>query len=102
LKLLWTRNQDVEDERIQEDLQYMYVQKSRAPTSDEEEVLLSNPMIESHHHEVTMLSTNKNRNGKRNTKKQITGKKDRKLSKKRVKLEKLQKVPEETSHGGAI
>jgi hypothetical protein len=38
----------------------------------------------------------KNQNGKRNTKMKLTRKKARKLSKKRSKIEKLQKVPEET------
>jgi hypothetical protein len=89
-KLLRTSYPDVEDERTQEDLQYLSVQKSRAPTSDREEVLLSNPMKESQQCEVTMLSTDKNQNGKRNPVMHITGKKARKLSKKRAKLEKLQ------------
>jgi hypothetical protein len=39
----------------------------------------------------------KNQNGKRNPVTQITGKKARKLSKKKAKLEKLQEVPEKTS-----
>ena len=39
----------------------------------------------------------KNRNGKRNTETMPTGKKARKLSKKRAKIEKLQKVLEGTS-----
>jgi hypothetical protein len=39
----------------------------------------------------------KNHNGKRNTEMKLTGKKDRKLSKKRSIIENLQKVPEETS-----
>jgi hypothetical protein len=39
----------------------------------------------------------KNQNGKRNTETKLTGKKARKLSKKRSKIEKLQKVPEGTS-----
>jgi hypothetical protein len=47
--------------------------------------------------EVTMLKGDKNQNGKRNTEKKITGKKARKLSKKREKIEKLQNVPEGTS-----
>jgi hypothetical protein len=73
-KLLRTSYPDVEDERRQEDLQYLSVQKSRAPTLDREEVLLSNPMKESQHREVTMLSTDKNQNGKRNLVTHITGK----------------------------
>jgi hypothetical protein len=39
----------------------------------------------------------KNNNGKRKPVTQITGKKARKLSKKKAKLEKLQEVPERTS-----
>jgi hypothetical protein len=92
LKLFRTRNLDVEVERTQEDSQ-----KSGAPTPDREEVLLSNPMKESQQREVTMPKGDKNQNGKRNTKMKITGKKARKLSKKRAKIEKLQKVPEGTS-----
>ena len=47
--------------------------------------------------EVTMSREDKNQNGKRMTKTKLTGKKARKLSKKRAKIEKLQKTPEETS-----
>jgi hypothetical protein len=39
--------------------------------------------------EVTMLRADKNKNGKRDPVTQITGKKARKLSKKKAKLEKL-------------
>jgi hypothetical protein len=91
-KLFRTRNLDVEVERTQEDSQ-----KSGAPTPDREEVLLSNPMKESQQREVTMPKGDKNQNGKRNTETKITGKKARKLSKKREKIEKLQNVPEGTS-----
>jgi hypothetical protein len=86
----------VEVERTQEGLRNLSMQESRAPTPEKEEVLLSNPMKESHQCEVTMLSTDKNQNGKRNPETQITGKKARKLSKKKAKLEKLQEVPERT------
>jgi hypothetical protein len=96
-KLLRTSNPDVKDERTQEDLEYLSIQKSRAPTLDKEKVLLSNPMKESQQRKVTMLSTDKNQNGKRNTKMQITRKKARKLSKKRAKLENLHGTPEGTS-----
>jgi hypothetical protein len=41
-----------------------------------------------------MLEEDKNHNGKRHTETKLTGKKDRKLSKKRDKIEKLQKVLE--------
>jgi hypothetical protein len=44
-----------------------------------------------------MSKDNKNQNGKRTTKMKLTGRKARKLSKKRDKFEKLQKVPEGTS-----
>jgi hypothetical protein len=43
-----------------------------------------------------MLKEDKNKNGKRNIETHITGKKARKLSKKKSKLEKLQEVPENT------
>jgi hypothetical protein len=45
----------------------------------------------------TTLIEDKNKNGKRNPKIQITRKKVRKLIKKKAKLEKLQKIPEKTS-----
>jgi hypothetical protein len=44
-----------------------------------------------------MPKEDKNQNGKRHTKTKLTGKKDRKLSKKRGKIDKLQKVPKGTS-----
>jgi hypothetical protein len=44
-----------------------------------------------------MPNADKNQNGKRNTETKLTGKKARKISKKRDKIEKLQKVPEGTS-----
>jgi hypothetical protein len=46
---------------------------------------------------VTMSEKNKNQNGKITTETKLSGKKDRKLSKKRAKIEKLQQVPEGTS-----
>jgi hypothetical protein len=61
------------------------------------EVLSLTPLKEHQQHEVTMIRTNKNKNGKRNPETQITGKKARKLSKKKGKLEKLQEVPKKTS-----
>jgi hypothetical protein len=91
-KLFRTRNLDVEVERTQEDSQ-----KTEAPTPDREEVLPLNPRKESQQREVTMPRGDKNQNGKRNTETKLTGKKARKLSKKRSKIEKLQKVPEGTS-----
>jgi hypothetical protein len=91
-KLLRTRNLDVEVERKQEDSQ-----TSRTPTPDREDILLSNPMIESQQREVTMPKEDKNQNGKRDTKMNITRKKARRLSNKRSKVEKLQNFPEGTS-----
>jgi hypothetical protein len=75
---------DVKVERTQEDSQ-----KSREPTPYREEVLPLNPMRESQQRKVAMLKGDKNYNGKRNTETKITGKKDRKLSKKPENIEKL-------------
>jgi hypothetical protein len=80
---------DVEVERTQEDSQ-----KSETPTLKKEGVLLSNPMKESQQCEVTMTKGDKNQNKKRNTETKVTGKKARKLSKKR---EKLHNVPKGNS-----
>ena len=91
-KLFRTRNLDVKVERTQEDSK-----KSGAPTSNKEEVFPFNPMKESQQHEVTMPKGDKNQNGKRNTETKLIGKKARKLSKKRSKIKKLQKVPEGSS-----
>jgi hypothetical protein len=44
-----------------------------------------------------MSREDKNYNGKRMTKMKLTRKKDRKISKKRANIEKLQKIPEENS-----
>jgi hypothetical protein len=44
-----------------------------------------------------MLREDKNQNGKRHTETKLTGKKARKISKKRHKIEKLQEIPEGTS-----
>jgi hypothetical protein len=44
-----------------------------------------------------MPNVDKKKNGKRNTETKLTGKKARKISKKRAKIEKLQKIPEGTS-----
>jgi hypothetical protein len=91
-KLFRTRNLDVEVERTQEDSS-----KSGAPTPDREEVLALTPKKYHQPREVTMLKGDKNQNEKRNTENKITGKKARKLSKKRKKIEKLQNVPKGTS-----
>jgi hypothetical protein len=96
-KLLRTRDLDVEAERTQTDLKNLSIQESRAPTPDREEVSPLNPMKDHQQREVTMPREDKNQNGKRNPVTQITGKKARKLSKKKAKLEKLQEAPERTS-----
>jgi hypothetical protein len=47
--------------------------------------------------EVTISKENKSQNGKRTTETKLTGKKARKLSKKKAKIEKLQEIPNRTS-----
>jgi hypothetical protein len=44
LKLLKTKDMNVEVERTQEDCRHLSVQESRAPTAEREEVLPLNPM----------------------------------------------------------
>ena len=61
-----------------------------------------NPRRESHQHEVTMSEENKNQNGKRITKTRLTGKKARKISRKKDNIEKLKKIPEATSQQDAL
>ena len=91
-KLFNTRDLDVKFGRTQEDSQ-----KTEVPTPDKEEVLPLNPRKESQQCEVTMPKEDKNQNGKKNTETKLTGKKARKLSKKRATIEMLQKVLEGTS-----
>jgi hypothetical protein len=95
--LLRTRDLDDEAERTQIDLKNPSTQERRAPTLDRKEVLHSNPMKDHQQREVTMPREDKNQNGKRNPVTQITGKKARKLNKKKAKLEKLQEAPERSS-----
>jgi hypothetical protein len=80
-------------------LKDLSIQESREPTLEiiREEVFHSEPLKDPQQCEVTMLREDKNKNGKRNPVTQITEKKARKLSKKKVKLEKLQEVLERTS-----
>jgi hypothetical protein len=75
------------------------MQESRAPTLEivREEVVSSNLVKDPQQCKFTMLRKDKNKNGKKNPKTQITRKKARKISKKKENLEKLQKVPERTS-----
>jgi hypothetical protein len=88
---------DVEVEITQADLKHLFVQESREPTPDREEVLALNPMKDHQQREVTMPRGDKNQDGKRNPITQITEKKARKINKKKAKLEKLQEVPEKAS-----
>jgi hypothetical protein len=88
-KLFRTINLDVKVERTHEDLRHLFVEESRASTPDKEEVLPVHPRKESQQREVTMPRGDKNQNGKRNTETKLTGKKARKLSNKRSKIEKL-------------
>jgi hypothetical protein len=75
------------------------MQESREPTPEtvREEVLSLNLVKYPQQCEVTMLRKDKNNNGKRNPETWIIGKKSRKISKKKEKLEKLQEVPKRTS-----
>jgi hypothetical protein len=95
--LLKTKYMDVEVEKTQEDWRHLSIQESRVPTPEREEVLPLNPMKDPPQCEVIMPRGDKNDNGKRKMVIQITGKKARKLNKKRAKLEKLQEVPGKTS-----
>jgi hypothetical protein len=88
-KLFKTRDLDVEVGITLED-----PQKSEVPILDIDEVL---PLKKSHQREVTLPKKDKNQNGKMNTETNLTRKKARKLSKKRAKIDKLQKVLEGTS-----
>jgi hypothetical protein len=90
--LFKTRDLDVEVGRTLEDLQ-----KDEVPIPDTNEVL---PLISrkvSYQRKVTLSKEDKNQNRKRNSETKLTGKKAIKLSKKRAKIEKSQKVPEGTS-----
>jgi hypothetical protein len=81
VKLFRYQDLNVGAERVQE-------QESRAPTPEpmKEETSILNPTPQ---REVTMPKEEKNQNGKRMTEMKLTGKKSRKLMKKKAKLEKL-------------
>jgi hypothetical protein len=83
-KLPDTRSPDVEATGTSED-----IQKAEISTPDKEEVIHLNPRKGSQQCKVTMPKENKNQNGKRTTEMKLTGKKARKISKKKVKIEKL-------------
>jgi hypothetical protein len=74
-----------------------YPQRTEVPIPDTNEVLPLISRKEPQQHEVTLQKKDKNQNGKRNSKTKLTRKKARKLSKKRAKIEKLQKGLEGTS-----
>jgi hypothetical protein len=88
-KLLRTRDLDVKVDRTQVDLKHLSIQESREPTPKKANVLLSNPSKDPQQRKVTMPRGDKNKNGKRNPMTHITGKKSRKLGKKKARLEKL-------------
>jgi hypothetical protein len=64
LKLLQTRDPDVEVERTQKDLKHLSIHESRARTPEREEVLLSDPSKHCQQCEVTIPRGDKNNNGK--------------------------------------
>jgi hypothetical protein len=68
--------------------------KTEVSISDKEDMLYLNPKKEPRQREVTISKENRNQNGKRTTETKLTGKKARKLNKKR---EKLQEIPDGTS-----
>ena len=88
---------DVKAERTQEDLRYLSVQENREPTPNREEVFPLNPSKGHQQREVTMPREDKNQNEKRNIETKMIRKKDRKLNKKKAKIEKLHEVLERTS-----
>jgi hypothetical protein len=94
----------VEVERTQQGLNNLSMPERSASTLEiiREEVLHLNPLKDPQQCEVTMLREDKNKNGKRNPETRITGKKERKLSKRKAKLEKLQEVPEKTSQKAGL
>jgi hypothetical protein len=72
-------------------------QKTEIPNPYDEGVLPLDLKKEPKQREVTMSREDKNKNSKRMTKMKLTGKKARNIIKKRAKIRKLQKTPEETS-----
>jgi hypothetical protein len=87
-----TSNPDVKAKRALEDPQDIEL-----PIPDIEEVLSKNPRKEFQQREVTKTKEEKNQNEKSITETKLTGKKARKLRKKRDNTERLQEVLEETS-----
>ena len=89
MKLFKTKDSNVEVGRKLEDPKNIAV-----PIPNTHELLPLISRRESQQREVAMQKEDKNRNGKRNSKMNLTGKKARKLSKMKDKIEKLQNVPE--------
>jgi hypothetical protein len=91
LQIFKISNSDVEAKRTLEDMQ-----KIELPIFDTEEVLSRNPQKDFQWHEVTKTTKDKHQNGKIITEMKVTGKKARKLRKKRDNTVRLQEVLEET------
>jgi hypothetical protein len=87
-----TRDLNVKSIRVLEE-----PHKTKIPNQYDEGVLPLDMNKEPKQCEVTMSREDKTQNGKRMTETKLTGKKARKLSKKRAKIGKLQKTLEETS-----
>lgn len=96
-KPLIVRGSDVEAERMSEGSQ-----KTEAHVLEKEELLPLGLRRESQQREVPMFKENKNQNGKRILETKLTGKKDRKLSKRRAKIDILQNISEGTSQNGKL
>jgi hypothetical protein len=85
---------------MQEGLKNLAIQEGSIPTQEvlRQEILTSDPLRAHQQCKVTTLGEDKNKNGKRIPETiretQITGKKERKLNKKKAKLEKLQEATE--------
>jgi hypothetical protein len=90
--MLNTRNLDFEAIRVLEE-----PQKIEISNPYDEGVLPLDLRKDPRQREVTMSREDKIQNAKRVTETKLTGKKARKLSKKRAKIEKLQMTPEGTS-----
>jgi hypothetical protein len=92
LNIFDTRSPDVKAARTLEDSQ-----KIEVSVLDIEVVLPLNPRKESQQCEVPIPKENKNQNGKRTIETKLTLKNDRKMSKNKDNIERLQQDPEGTS-----
>jgi hypothetical protein len=84
VKIFQSRDVGVKDGRTLED-----PQKTKLPILDTDELLPLISRKESQQREVTLPKEDKNQNRKKNSETNLTGKKARKLSKKRDKIPKL-------------